>query len=373
MNAFLTDLRHSLYRLKTRILEQSGIATWYGKQIWNKPGSGVVSVFFREDQDIRPYFDFNEISDNTAREKLKDFTERYALEPNIIYEVSGNIIIEPNYGLAINEGRQFICESGTLSHLFLHPPLLPYFFHRWFRRKYTEYDYLIHCDGFAGINLCHFIYDTINPILFLFERKFIDEQSPILISEKVYSKAYFQYFLANTLAGKLNWVVQGANEWIRVKHFKKAFVSMETFKRTYAILDHQKNPTRKVFLNRARYFQRTIKNIDSIVAILQRHGFEIIHAENISYADQVKLFREIKYFVGIHGAGLTNLLHSDIPSLRVLEIFPKNLIHASFYRFLQILQVHYYDAIAGSDMDQNFYFTVDEKDFEAKILKLIAA
>jgi capsular polysaccharide biosynthesis protein len=231
---------------------------------------------------------------------------------------------------------------------------------------------IIHCDGFAGLNLCHFVYDTINPILFLLERGMITRMSPLLISEKIYTRPYFKFVLNNTHLGELNWVVQKGNEWIKIKSFRKAFVSMEIFKSTYKFFQGVKNPHRKIFLNRKAYFQRNIKNINLLFDILNHYGFEFVFAEDLTYEEQVKLFRDVKYFVGIHGAGLTNLLHSDIPAICVLEIFSESYVHASFYRFLKILGVKYYDAIAGSKFDLNWNFTIDEKAFERRVQKLIA-
>lgn len=147
---------------------------------------------------------------------------------------------------------------------------------------------------------------------------------------------------------------------------------MEIFKLTYKIFQGVKNPHRKIFLNRKAYFQRNIKNIDRLLIILNRHGFEFVFAEDLSYEDQIKLFRDVKYFVGIHGAGLTNLLNSEIRSICVLEIFSESYVHASFCRFLKILGIKYYDAIAGSKFDLNWNFTVDEKAFELRVQKLVA-
>jgi len=371
MREAIQNTKHILYRLKTSILHKSSIARWIKSKIWNSPAPGTVEVVFREEQNISSYFDWEDLNDSNARDKLKSFTERYAGEPNVVYNVVGDIIIEPEFGLAIKKGRQLISESGTLSHIFLKPSFVKYLIQYFIRRRFTHYDAVIHCDGFAGLNLCHFVYDTINPILFLADRGMISKDSPLLISEKVYSRPYFRYVLGTTFFGDLNWVVQKSNEWIKVKSFKKAFVSMEIFKSTYRIFEQTKNPHRKIFLSRKSNFQRNIKNMDRLWTILKPYDFELIFAEDLSYEEQVKLFREVKYFVGIHGAGLTNLLHSAIPSINVLEIFSESLIHASFYRFLKILGVNYYDAIVGSEFDINWNFTIDENIFETKIRKLM--
>ena len=372
MKESIQNIKHILYRLKTLFFHQSLPALCIKSKIWNVPSPGTLEILFREEQNISHYFKWEELDDSVSKNKLIDFTERYAREPNIVYCAKGDIIIEPEFGLAIKQGRQFIPQSGTLSHIFLRPSLIKYLKHFYFNKRYTYYESVIHCDGFAGINLCHFVYDTINPILFLLERGMITKASSVLISEKIFMRPYFQYIISNSPLGELNWVVQKSDEWIKVKSFTKAFVSMEIFKSTYEIFKGIKNPHRKIFLNRRAYFQRNIKNIDRLLIILNRYGFEFIFAEDLSYEDQIKLFRDVKYFVGIHGAGLTNLLNSEIRSICVLEIFSESYVHASFYRFLKILGIKYYDSMAGSKFDLNWNFTIDEKAFELRIQKLIA-
>ena len=364
-------IKHILYRQKTSLLHFSKPGRWIKSKNWKAPSEGVVNVLYRKDQDISHYFDWKDPDDTIARTKLREFTERYATEPDIIYEIKGDLVIEPQFGLAIQSGREFIPQSGTLSHLHIRPALFSYLQRKYLNRKFVEIDELIHCDGFAGMNLCHFIYDTVNPILFLYKQGMIGDRDKILISEKVYQKPYFQYFLQHSFMGKLNWLRQRDDEWIRVRTFRKAFVSMEVFRLTYEIFPKQPPGHRRIFLARKANYQRNILNIAALMPVLTQTGFEIVYAEDLTYQQQVELFRGVRYFIGIHGAGLTNLLHSDIPSLRVLELFSSSLVHASFYRFLKILNVEYYDALAGTPLDINWNFSVDVNDFTMKVKRLI--
>ena len=373
MKLFTERLKHILYRFKTKVFLQSAPARFIWSKLWKNPLAANVNVLYEQKNNILPYFDFAKLEEGVGRQKLKEFTERYADEPDIVYQITGEIIIEPEYGLGIMQGRRFIRQTKSLSHPFLKPALFKYLRHRLFVRKYRDFDTIIHCDGYAGTNLCHFIYDTINPLLLLHATGKVDMTLPVLINEKIYNKPFFQYCRQLGVLRNINWLVQGKNDWIRVKKIYKPFVSMEVFPEVYKLLEGPKAPGRKVFLNRKSFYQRNIKNIKSIEAILSENGFEMVYAEDLSYEQQVHLFREVKYFVGIHGAGLTNLLHSKIEELRVLEIFSESLVHASFYRFLEILQIKYYDAIVGSTFDINWNFEIDEQKFRDKLYKLLSA
>lgn len=373
MKLFIERISHILYRFKTKVFLQSAPARFIYSRLWREPLRENTRVVYERNVNILRYFDFSRLEEGTGRQKLQEFTSRYANEPDIIYEITGETVIEPEYGLGIMKGRRFIKQTKSLSHPFLKPSLWKYFKHRFFVRKYRDFDIIIHCDGYAGTNLCHFIYDTLNPLLLLHATGKVDMTLPVLINEKIYNKPFFQYCRQLGVLRNINWLVQGKHDWIRVKKIYKPFVSMEVFPEVYKLLEGPKAPGRKVFLNRKSFYQRNIKNIRSLEAILAENGFEMVYAEDLTYEQQVELFREVKYFVGIHGAGLTNLLHSKIEELRVLEIFSESLVHASFYRFLEILNVKYYDMIVGTPFDINWNFTIDENVFRVKLQKLLSA
>lgn len=58
---------------------------------------------------------------------------------------------------------------------------------------------------------------------------------------------------------------------------------------------------------------------------LKEIGFTILHSEELSFAEQIRVFHEAETVVGTHGAGLTNVVWSQ-PGCRVIEIFPSNYI-----------------------------------------------
>jgi capsular polysaccharide biosynthesis protein len=80
--------------------------------------------------------------------------------------------------------------------------------------------------------------------------------------------------------------------------------------------------------------------------ILERYNFEVYDAERLSLAEQMQLFSESRYIVGLHGAGLTNIIFRRDEELSLLEIFPPNNIPPHYY-WLASIYGHKYDAIAG--------------------------
>ncbi|MBU5614500.1 glycosyltransferase family 61 protein [Geomonas azotofigens] len=80
----------------------------------------------------------------------------------------------------------------------------------------------------------------------------------------------------------------------------------------------------KIYISR-RKSRRRLGGEAELERILREMGFTVLHCEELSFADQVRVFHDAEIVVGSHGAGLSNLVWSE-PPCRVVEIFPKNYI-----------------------------------------------
>lgn len=78
-------------------------------------------------------------------------------------------------------------------------------------------------------------------------------------------------------------------------------------------------PTRRVYVSRSRQSVRRLTNEAAVVAMLAEHGFECVHFEDLSFAEQVALMLETAVLVGVHGANLANLMFMQ-PGARVVEL-----------------------------------------------------
>lgn len=80
-------------------------------------------------------------------------------------------------------------------------------------------------------------------------------------------------------------------------------------------------PHRKIYLTRDHVKTgRKLLNEDELRHLLERHGFEIVIADNLSVASQAKLFNQSKYIVSPHGAALANIAFCE-PGTKILELF----------------------------------------------------
>lgn len=75
----------------------------------------------------------------------------------------------------------------------------------------------------------------------------------------------------------------------------------------------------KIFISRAKARRRRLVNEAEIESRLMAQGFVTVVLEDLPFLEQVRLFAHAREIVGLHGAGLTNLVFSA-PGTRVVEI-----------------------------------------------------
>lgn len=80
---------------------------------------------------------------------------------------------------------------------------------------------------------------------------------------------------------------------------------------------------RRLYLTRGRTRLRTVENETELIEALKQRGFTIFEASWANHPEQVGLFSEADVIVGIHGAGLSNVLWSK-PSSHLIEIMSDN-------------------------------------------------
>ena len=77
--------------------------------------------------------------------------------------------------------------------------------------------------------------------------------------------------------------------------------------------------TRKIYISRAHAQGRQVVNESAILPMLAEFGFEVVHAEHLSFAQQVELFSSARQIVAVHGAGMSNIVFAP-PEAEVLEL-----------------------------------------------------
>jgi capsular polysaccharide biosynthesis protein len=109
---------------------------------------------------------------------------------------------------------------------------------------------------------------------------------------------------------------------------------------------------RKVFISRSKAAKRKINNEEEIINLLELYGYEIHYFEDYSFEKQIQIMSETKTLIGIHGAGLTNMLFMQEGG-QVLELRNKNDIHNNCYFSLasELNHNYFYQQCEGNSQD----------------------
>ena len=78
----------------------------------------------------------------------------------------------------------------------------------------------------------------------------------------------------------------------------------------------------KLYLSRKKSAQRKIANEDQVETLLKDNGFVVFCNEDYSFWECISIYKNARYLVSIHGAGLTNMLFMN-EDAHILELHKK--------------------------------------------------
>lgn len=137
--------------------------------------------------------------------------------------------------------------------------------------------------------------------------------------------------------------------------------AIPTARRVFAAAYSDRGPApaagTRLYISRRGTKLRQIVNEDEMIAGLKRLGFAVLESKWDNHPEQLAAFSAAEVVVGVHGAGMTNIIFSS-PGTRVLEMFPNNhrktsMLHLSAEHDL----IH--QPFFGSDEGRNQAFSVD--------------
>ena len=123
----------------------------------------------------------------------------------------------------------------------------------------------------------------------------------------------------------------------------------------------------RLFINRKRINSRYLKT--PISDIIERHGFVEIFLEDYPIELQASIVGRASMVLGVHGAGLSNLIFATMP-IGVFEIIPEDFKGHQFgfgngcFRWLTELCGHNYESFIGSKpVQNNEFFELNREEF----------
>jgi hypothetical protein len=101
-------------------------------------------------------------------------------------------------------------------------------------------------------------------------------------------------------------------------------------------------PAGRVYISRRAAQKRRITNEPEVIAVLRGWGFDVVQAETLSLADQIRIASQARYLISNHGAGLTNMLFMR-PGGHVFELRHRgDRINNCYFALASALELHYW-------------------------------
>jgi hypothetical protein len=292
---------------------------------WFFPEQFIPKEKFYIHEETNPFLDSRVQTGGFSKkiqEKLALWKDHNWTQDQYLLHYKEPAYIEPRYGWATTSQQKLIYASLGFSRApYVRKPDLT---SRFFRSKVVYLERIISLRDTGEENYFHFYNDILPKLFFIEDHNYVLKDFTIVVSEKLFSREYFQFYFKNSSLKDLHWHSQ-TNEWIHFKEgiFCKPYThTKKYFERTIdlAAVSSPDSKNRKLFLTRSKNSLRFIENMDEIKTLLEIYQFEIIDTAGMKVAEQITLFTECRYLVSIHGAGLTNIIFRRGNPLTILEI-----------------------------------------------------
>ncbi|MDZ4788726.1 MAG: glycosyltransferase 61 family protein [Blastochloris sp.] len=96
----------------------------------------------------------------------------------------------------------------------------------------------------------------------------------------------------------------------------------------------------KIYISRERARRRNVRNEAELWQVLESRGFTKVYLEDLSWSEQIQVFRSAKMIVAAHGAGLANLAFSRAGT-RVIELFHRNYVNGCYWKLASLKGLDY--------------------------------
>lgn len=97
----------------------------------------------------------------------------------------------------------------------------------------------------------------------------------------------------------------------------------------------------RVYVSRERTARRRLVEPDRVLGLLAGSGFETVRAEDLTFAEQVALASRTEILMGVHGAGLSNMLFMP-EGAHVIELSNPRYPSPAFYALAAALGLRYW-------------------------------
>lgn len=290
----------------------------------------------------------------------------------------GKCYIEPKYGWGIKYGTNQLVKDSVIYNRHLenyYPSFFRYTFKKAKGLKYFPKVVTIRMIKGAEKNYWHFLSDMLGVVVLIDKYNF-PKDIPLVIPKSLADQKFFQQVISySPQLQNRNWIIQDkeyilADEVYFCQKMPNQKDQIEGLLNLLNIADADKNKNRRVYVRRSPSRIRFIQNDGEIQEIVARHGFEIIDCDNLAFQEQIALFSECSHVIGIHGAGLTNIVWRKNAALSLLELFPEDYVHPGYFWLAKSFDKAY-SALTGGCILPDTSFSMDPVQFEEKVIRML--
>ena len=250
-----------------------------------------------------------------------------------------DVILEPRQGLIYMSTGEFLIESSCWS------PIEVFNSYPWIPRKTKSLAMLSNGIPLTSSSYYHWLIEDLPCTLFAMKS---DPSAPLIVSKK--TPHYVREFANNS--GRQVVYVDGPQKLEKILFVEKCsdsgwpshydvseLLDYPNFKK----LLYQGIPHKKYYISR-RYSKRSPRNEIEIEQLAIDSGYEILYLERMTHATQISIISGAATIVGVHGAGLANMIWMN-SGTKIVDIINENYWTEANHRLSHIGNQEYFPFI----------------------------
>lgn len=243
------------------------------------------------------------------------------------------------------------------------------------RNKINSEDFLV-IHNRNSLGYFHWTSDTLPKILIINNFfKNIKLMLPYNLNIK-FVRESLNFFKVKFVFAKKNYKYYGKNIYYIKELYPSGSPRLQILNKLRKKFKFENNVYKRLYISRAKSKRRRLSNESEVIKVLKKYNFNVLYSEKLNFKDQIKIFSSAKFVVGLHGAGLSNIVWMKKNSF-LFELKPENEKYLNCYFNLSDLLSIKYNYILCKKKEffkssKTSDYSVDVKIFEKKLKKLLA-
>jgi hypothetical protein len=244
------------------------------------------------------------------------------------------------------------------------------------RGNVVRYPLAISLRHFWEWNYYHFYLDVLGKLALLKDNDLLSG-IPIILGRYALELQFVSEIINTGYLKDLNWVIQDnfyvyADRAIYLKTHQSYRKRIDLIMDLMNVPDCSNPSNNRTFLTRLGNSARKITNGEEVSKYLAQRGFDVVDTQDMPLRQQIDIFSKTGILVGIHGAGMTNIIFRRHNALKVLELHPNCLRHKDHERIGQEFG-YSWDTLAGTPVSNDikktdFYVPMDDLSMKVDLL-----